>query len=73
MNTPLDNAITAAAAAEATYQSDVSNVQTIQTAIDAAELPLDGAKATLAQDAAAYNKTLDDLIQAASDAKIKLP
>lgn len=28
MNTPLDNAITAAAAAEATYTADVANVQT---------------------------------------------
>jgi hypothetical protein len=70
MNTPLDNAITAAAAAEATYVADKANVTTIENAITAATAPLAPAQAQLSADAAAFNKTLDDLSQAALASKI---
>ena len=70
MNTPLDNAITAAAAAEATYSSDQANVATIQTAISQATAPLAGAEATLATDAVAFNASLDALSAAALAARV---
>lgn len=70
MNTPLDNSITAAAAAEATYAADVTNVQTIQTAIETATAPLAPAQAQLSTDAVAFNKALDDLAAAATAAKV---
>ena len=70
MQSALDQAITDAAAAEATYQSDLDNLATIQTAIDTATSPLAPAQAKLATDAAAYNAKLDALIVAATAAKI---
>lgn len=70
MNTPLDNAITAAASAEATYAADVENVATIQTAIDTATLPLGPARSKLADDTDSFNKSLDALSAAALAAKI---
>jgi hypothetical protein len=70
MNSPLDTAINAASAAEATYNADVDNVATIQTAIDTATQPLVPAKAKLATDATAYNASLDTLSQAALAAKV---
>ena len=73
MNTQLDTALQAAAAAEATYNADVANVATIQTAIDTATAPLAPAKAQLATDAAGFNAALDSLSAAALAAKVPLP
>lgn len=70
MNTPLDNAITAAAAAEATYNADVENVATIEGAISAATTPLLPAKAQLSTDASNFNAALDALSAAALAAKV---
>lgn len=70
MNSPLDNAITAAAAAEATYSADQANLATIQQAITAATTPLAPAQAQLATDAAAFNAALDALSAAALAAKV---
>lgn len=71
MNTPLDNAITAAAAAEATYEADANNVATIETAIATATAPLGPAEAQLNTDAIAFNTTLDALAAAATAAKVQ--
>lgn len=73
MDTPLDNAITAAAAAEATFSSDTTNVANIQTAISAATTPLAPAQAQLASDAVAFNNALDALAAAAIASKVTLP
>jgi hypothetical protein len=70
MNTPLDQAIVAAGAAEAVYATDQMNVTTIQNNIAAAETPLAPAQAQLASDAAAYNAALDVLVAAATAAKV---
>ena len=70
MNTPLDNAITTAAAAEATYAADVNNVNTIETAIETATAPLAAAQSQANADAAAFNSSLDALSQAALAAKV---
>ncbi len=70
MNTPLDNAITAAAAAEATYSADTDNVVAIQTAIDTATAHLAPAQAKQATDAVAFNAALDALSAAAIASKI---
>jgi hypothetical protein len=71
MNSTLDNKITAAAAAEATYAADVNNVSTIQTAIDTATEPLAAAQGQANADALAFNASLDDLSAAALAAKVK--
>ena len=73
MNTPLDNAITAAAAAEATYTRDVTNVANIQIAIATATASLAPAQAQLGTDAAAFNSALDALSVAALAAKVTAP
>lgn len=73
MNTPLDNAITAAAAAEAVYSTDQDNVTAIKTAVDAAQAPLPAAQAKLSTDAQAFNDSLDALASAATAAKITVP
>ena len=70
MNSPLDNAITAAAAAEATYSADVTNVATIQTAIETATAPLAAAQTQANTDAIAFNASLDALSAAALAAKV---
>ena len=70
MQSPLDAAITATAAAEATYAADVTNQATIETAIAAATTPLDAAKAQTATDAVAFNAALDALSAAALAAKV---
>ena len=70
MQSILDAAITAAAAAEATYSSDVANVATIQTAIDTATSPLAPAEAQLATDTSDFNAALDALSAAALASKI---
>lgn len=70
---PLDQAIAAAAAAEATYTGDVNNVASIQSSITTAQAPLVPAQAQLATDAAAYNTALDALIAAATGAKVAVP
>jgi hypothetical protein len=70
MNTQLDVALQAASAAEATYNADVANVATIQTAISTASAPLAAAQAQLSTDASAFNATLDDLSAAALAAKV---
>jgi hypothetical protein len=73
MNTPLDNAITAAAAAEATYNADLANVASIDTAIQAATAPLAPAQTQLATDAVAFNATLTALASAATAAMVTVP
>ena len=70
MNSPLDNAITAAAAAEATYSTDVNNVATIETAIATATAPLAAAQTQTSADATAFNASLDALSGAALAAKV---
>lgn len=70
MQSPLDQAITNAAAAEATYNADVANVSSIQSAITTATTPLAPAQAQLATDALAYNAALQVLITAAQAAMI---
>jgi len=70
MNSPLDNAITAAAAAEATYSTDVNNVATIETAIATATAPLAAAQTQTNADATAFNASLDALSGAALAAKV---
>lgn len=70
MNTALDNAWTATAAAEATYTADLGNVAQIQAAIDAATAPLAPAEAQLATDKTAFNDSLDALSKAVLAAKI---
>jgi hypothetical protein len=64
MQSAIDQAITNAAAAEATYTGDVANVQTIQAAIQTATSPLIPAQAQLATDQAAYVAALQALDQA---------
>jgi hypothetical protein len=73
MNTQLDTALQAAAAAEATYNADVANCATIQTSISTATAPLAPAQAQLSTDASAFNATLDALSAAALAAKVPLP
>ncbi len=70
MQSNLDAAITATAAAEATYVADSDNVATIEAAIEAATSPLAPAKEKQATDAASFNKSLDDLSAAALAAKV---
>lgn len=66
----LDQAITTAAAGEATYNSSFQNVANIQIAIDTATTPLAPAKAQLVTDATSYNASLDALSVAAIAAKV---
>lgn len=73
MQSALDQAITKASTAEATYAADVANVTNIQQAIDAATTPLVPAQQQASADAAAYNASLDDLIAAAQAAKVSTP
>ena len=73
MNTPLDNAIVAASAAEATYNADLANVATIQTSIETATAPLAPAQAQLSNDAMSFNAALDALAAAAVAAKVLPP
>ena len=70
MNSPLDNAITAAAAAEATYSADVNNTATIEANIATATAPLAPAQAQQNTDAVAFNAALDALADAATSAKV---
>lgn len=70
MQSALDAAITTAAAAEATYSADVSNVATIRAAIESATTPLAPAEAQQATDATAFNAALDALSLAALAAKV---
>jgi hypothetical protein len=72
MNSLLDSAIVSAASAEATYNADQSNVETIQTAIAAATSPLSAAVKQASSDAVAFNASLDSLSSAALAAKITL-
>lgn len=69
----LDTAINAVSAAEATYNADTATVSQIETAIAAAQAPLPGAQATQAQDAIAFNQSLDALAAAAQAAKVAVP
>ena len=73
MQSALDQAITDASAAEATYAADVNNVNSIQTSIDTATAPLAPAKAQLATDATTFNAKLDALAAAATGAKVPVP
>ncbi len=70
MQSALDQAITEAAAAEATYSADVANIATIQTAIDQATSPLAPAQDKQKTDAVAFNAALDALAAAATAAKV---
>lgn len=70
MQSALDQAITAAAATESTYNGDADNVATIQTAIEAATSPLAPAQAKMLADAVPYNAALDALSEAALAAKV---
>lgn len=66
MQSALDQAITVVAAAEATFQSSVGNVATIQSNIAAATSPLAPAQTQLSTDQAAYVaslQALDSVIQ----------
>lgn len=67
---PLDSAIAAASAAEATYNADVANVTNIQTAIETATAPLASAETQLNTDAAAFNAALQALSTAALAAQV---
>lgn len=69
----IDDAIKAVSAAEATYNADLTNVATIQTAIATATAPLAPAQTQLNTDATAYNSSLDALIAAATAAKVTVP
>lgn len=69
MQSALDQAITAAAAAESAVVTDQTNVANIQSAIDAATTPLAPAQAQLATDiqtAVAAYKSLSDAALAAA-------
>jgi hypothetical protein len=68
MQSAIDQAITNVAAAEATYTGDVTNIATIQTAIQAANTPLAAAQAQLTTDEASYVAALQALAQAVQDA-----
>jgi len=68
MQSDLDQAITAAAAAESTYTADVQNVAQIQQAIAAATQPLSPAQAQLTADQASYKQALLGLASKATDA-----
>lgn len=70
MQSQLDQAITAASAAEATYVADQTTVTNIQAAIAAASSPLAPAQAQVATDVKAYNDSLSALISAAQAAMI---
>lgn len=71
--TALDQAITAAAAAEATYVADSSTVANINVAIAAATSPLSAAEAQVAADAAVFNTSLQALSAAALAAQVAVP
>ena len=73
MQSALDQAITTASAAEATYSADVSNVAAIQTAIATATAPLAPAQAQDATDAVAFNAALQALSTAALAAQVPVP
>ena len=70
MQSTLDAAITATAAAEATYVADANNVATIKAAIDTATTPLAPAIAQQTADAVTFNAALDALSAAALAAKV---
>lgn len=70
MGTPLDQAITAAAAAEATYEADVQNVASIEIAITTATAPLAAAQSQENTDAVAFNAALTNLAAAANAAMV---
>jgi hypothetical protein len=70
MQSALDLAITATAAAEATFAADSANVDAIKAAIDSATAPLAPAEAQKSTDAASFNAALDALSAAALAAKV---
>ncbi len=70
MQSTLDAAITATAAAEATYAADSNSVLTIQAAIESATTPLAPALDQQKADAIAFNAALDALSAAALAAKV---
>jgi|HubBroStandDraft_2_1064218.scaffolds.fasta_scaffold193677_3 hypothetical protein len=70
MQSALDQAITTASAAEATYTADSLTVSNIEAAIETATSPLAPAQATVATDATAFNASLDALSAAALAAKV---
>jgi len=72
MQSALDQAISSASAAEATYTADSATVTNIQAAIAAATSPLAPAQATVATDVTAFNASLDALSAAALGAKVQV-
>lgn len=73
MQSALDQAITTASAAEATYEADVTNVSNIEAAIQTATAPLAPAQAQMATDATAFNAALQALSTAALAAQVPVP
>lgn len=65
MQSALDQAITAASTAEATYTADVNNVASIQSSIATATAPLAPAQTQLTTDTEAYVTALNALSAAA--------
>ena len=73
MQSALDQAITDASVAEATYSADVASVATIEAAIETATAPLAPAQAQAAKDAETFNAALDALSAAALASKVTVP
>jgi hypothetical protein len=67
MQSPLDQAITDTAAAEATHAADTENVNSIRTSIETATAPLAGAMQKLNADTESYRSALKNLAQVATD------
>lgn len=67
---PVDQALSAVTAAEATLKADQANVANIQTAVATATAPLESAQATVTSDIAAFNGAIDTAIDSLTAAKI---
>jgi hypothetical protein len=72
MNSPLDQAITAAAASESAIATDQTNISNIQAAIAAATTPLAPAQAQLVTDVQAGLANYQALSKAVADAEAVL-
>jgi hypothetical protein len=70
MQSALDQAITTASAAEATYVADEAAVANIQSAIATATAPLAAAQTQASTDAVAFNAALQALSAAALAAQV---
>jgi hypothetical protein len=65
MTTALDQAVATAQAAEAAYNSDVTNIANIQAAVASASAPLAGAQTQLGSDTVAFVTALQAVSAAA--------